>query len=42
MAGQLAGQPIYILREGSQRTKEKNSSNVKKAHTIHETITLIS
>src|SRR4030066_144362 len=27
MAGQLAGQPIYILREGSQRTKGKEAQN---------------
>jgi thermosome len=27
MAGQLAGQPIYILREGSQRTKGKEAQH---------------
>src|SRR5512139_1758160 len=27
MSGQLAGQPIYILREGSQRTKGREAQN---------------
>ncbi|MFZ3170164.1 MAG: TCP-1/cpn60 chaperonin family protein, partial [Candidatus Methanoperedens sp.] len=27
MAGQLAGQPIFILREGSQRTKGKEAQH---------------
>jgi hypothetical protein len=27
MAGQLAGQPIYILREGSQRTKGRDAQH---------------
>ncbi len=29
MAGQLAGQPILILREGSQRTKGREAQNNK-------------
>jgi len=27
MSGQLAGQPIFILREGSQRTKGREAQN---------------
>jgi len=36
MAGQLAGQPIYILREGSQRTKgrEAQHNNIMAARAV--------
>ena len=36
MTGQLAGQPIYILREGSQRTKgrEAQHNNIMAARAV--------
>lgn len=40
MAGQLSGQPILILREGSQRTrgKEAQSMNIMAAKTVAEAV----
>ncbi len=40
MAGQMAGQPIFILREGSQRTrgKEAQSNNIMAAKAVAEAV----
>ena len=40
MAGQLGGQPIFILREGSQRTKgkEAQNNNIMAAKAVSEAV----
>ncbi len=40
MAGQMAGQPIFIMREGSQRTKgrEAQSNNIMAAKAVAEAV----